>query len=99
MTDLPEKICGCGSCRDALKAAERVREQTLENQCPVWGIQVAYALIHIHAADLMTLDEKAGDKVDPRKTFRQTKAIEDLMVNHIAEDSMERIDALNNSRN
>lgn len=45
-----ERICNCGSCRDAAEAALRQFEQLSENQCPAWIWQIGFVLVELSRA-------------------------------------------------
>lgn len=45
-----ERICNCGSCRDAAEAALRQFEQLSENQCPAWIWQIGFVLVALSRA-------------------------------------------------
>ena len=39
-----KSLCHCGSCEDAYNAAQKLVEDMVERDCPVWALQVAVAM-------------------------------------------------------
>lgn len=51
------RLCGCGTKKDAFEVALKLTKEMLENDCPLWAMQVATAmhLIRVHIAKGLTL--------------------------------------------
>lgn len=55
-----ESFCDCGTCREAMAAAERLAQQTLEHQCPAWLVQICVSLSLICGPIVERIAKDAG---------------------------------------
>ena len=82
MTDLPERLCNCGTCSQAVEIVIALMKKSLENDCPLWNYQIGFIQMMISRL-LLEFDRDKLSFEDVEEANKLTTMMQDTLMQAI----------------